>query len=77
VETETKKPKVYKVDAATALTLWNGGKTLDQIAVYFSNANKWDARYAISRAVKAGLGEPRRGRAKRVDTSTPPLPFWE
>jgi hypothetical protein len=59
------------VNSASALALWNAGKTLRQIGSHFA-ISPWAARWAIERAVNAGLGTARRGKPK-VEMPEPPM----
>jgi hypothetical protein len=62
---QNKQPKEYRgryqIDVKKALELFNAGKTAREIALNFPGSNGYAVKYAIKRAVRAGLTKTRHG----------------
>jgi 1,2-phenylacetyl-CoA epoxidase PaaB subunit len=75
---ETPKPKkLYKVDAETALRMWNEGKTFKEIAIHFPGVTIWVVRRAIVRAEKAGSTKTRHGIYHPPQPVPPMAALWQ
>jgi hypothetical protein len=73
---ETDMMEKTSVDSGTALAMWNAGKTLREIAAYFS-VTLWSARWAVQRAESLGLGIARRGSGRPEAPEPPMVALWQ
>jgi hypothetical protein len=78
---QNKQPKEYRgryqIDVRKALELFNAGKTKTEIALHFPGSNADAVKYAIRRAVKAGLTKARHGHYQPPQPVPPMAALWQ